>query len=289
MGLFFKLSIFGFILFVSGLIVWFFFFATYFCGNGSTLRAEKVLVVGHRGACGHAPENTMASIKKALDLGVDMFEIDVCCCKSSGLLDRLVVIHDETLDRTTNGTGFVSNYFLDELKKFDAGDGEQIPTMAEVFDFLIQRKSTGKNSNAKINIELKGDGTGMHAARLVEWCAQNKGLNYDDVVVTSFKQKELLNFVDNCKNVKIGEILGIEKGIGCFFGLDCFFDFYLKNISYLVLPEIAINSYLVNRMHNQGVKVFVYTINSKNSIIRMKECGVDGIISDYPDKIQSIS
>jgi glycerophosphoryl diester phosphodiesterase len=75
------------------------------------------LKIGHRGAAGHAPENTLLSFQKAMDLGVDMIELDVYVCKTG----ELVVIHDEKVDRTTNGTGYVREKTLDELKILDAG------------------------------------------------------------------------------------------------------------------------------------------------------------------------
>ena len=91
-----------------------------------------VLRIGHRGAAGHAPENTLVSFEKAIDLGCDMTELDVHICGSG----ELVVIHDETVDRTTNGSGRVSELTLREIKILDAGDGEEIPTLEEVLELL---------------------------------------------------------------------------------------------------------------------------------------------------------
>jgi len=106
-----------------------------------------VLRIGHRGAAGHAPENTLASFRKAIELGLDMTELDVHVCASG----ELVVIHDENVDRTTNSKGWVSKLSLTELKRLDAGAGETVPTLAEVLDLLKDR--------IMLNIELKGLGT----------------------------------------------------------------------------------------------------------------------------------
>src|ERR1051326_665563 len=84
----------------------------------------RVWVVGHRGAMGHSPENTMASFERGLELGADWIELDVHLSRDGCLM----VIHDETLDRTTNGHGLVQDYTLAELKQLDAGAGQQIPT-----------------------------------------------------------------------------------------------------------------------------------------------------------------
>src|SRR5438270_14072854 len=88
----------------------------------------RVWVVGHRGAMGHSPENTMASFERGLELGADWIELDVHLSRDGAL----VVIHDETLDRTTNGHGLVREHALSELKRLDAGDGQRIPTLDEV-------------------------------------------------------------------------------------------------------------------------------------------------------------
>ena len=106
-----------------------------------------VLRIGHRGAAGHAPENTLLSLNKAMELGCDMTEIDVHICASG----EVVVIHDDVVDRTTDGTGAVSELSLDELKSLDAGKGEKISTLNKVLSSLKGRIS--------LNIEFKGEGT----------------------------------------------------------------------------------------------------------------------------------
>src|SRR5215469_16982173 len=104
----------------------------------------RVWVVGHRGAMGHSPENTMASFERGLELGADWIELDVHLSRDGAL----IVIHDETLERTTNGHGLVRDHSLAELKQLDAGDGERIPTLDEVLDWAKQR-------NTVIDIEIK--------------------------------------------------------------------------------------------------------------------------------------
>ena len=116
---------------------------------------KSFLKIGHRGACGYEPENTLRSFKKALDLGVDTIELDVHKTKD----EATVVIHDEKVDKTTNGTGFVADKSLEEIKKLDAGKGEKIPTLEEVLD-LVNRK-------AQVNIELKGEGTARPVADII--------------------------------------------------------------------------------------------------------------------------
>src|SRR5437868_4519466 len=104
----------------------------------------RVWVVGHRGAMGHCPENTFASFERGLQLGADWIEMDVHLSRDGAL----IVIHDETLDRTTNGRGYVKDHTLAELKRLDAGNGERIPTLHEVLDWA-------KNRKAILDIEIK--------------------------------------------------------------------------------------------------------------------------------------
>ena len=94
---------------------------------------KKILKIGHRGAMGHEPENTLRSFKKALALNVDAIELDVYVCKTG----ELVVIHDDKIDRTTNGTGYTEDKTFTELRQLDAGKGELIPTHLKKYWILL--------------------------------------------------------------------------------------------------------------------------------------------------------
>src|SRR3990172_151413 len=117
--------------------------------------SHKILRVGHRGAGGYAPENTLASFRKALELKVDMFELDVRLCRSG----EVVVLHDETVDRTTDGSGAAGDLSFSQLKKLEAGRGEKIPTLEEVLEL-----AAGK---CGVNIELKGENTEQPVAGII--------------------------------------------------------------------------------------------------------------------------
>src|SRR3989344_9380836 len=126
-----------------------------------------MLKIGHRGACGYAPENTLKSFQRAIDLGVDAIELDVQLCKSG----ELIVMHDNTVDRTTDGSGFIKKLKLKDLKKLDAGEGERIPTLEEVLNLVDRR--------VKVNIELKGPKTAKPALKLIDEYIKKKGGNLD--------------------------------------------------------------------------------------------------------------
>ncbi len=228
--------------------------------------AQAFLRIGHRGACGYEPENTLISFKRALDLGVDMVELDVYQCASG----ELVVMHDDTLDRTTNGTGNVWEKSLTELKKLDAGNGQKIPTLAEVFDLV--------NKRVKINIELKGENTALLTAQLIYKYVTTKGWVFDDFYVSSFNHAELALFHQACPEVKIG---------GLYEGTDAPLAAFKKDFSAYAAIGISKNSLTqeyVDEAHRRNLEIYVYTVNDAQEIKMMKEMGVDGIFCNYPDK-----
>ena len=120
------------------------------------INAIETLKIGHRGAMGYVVENTLESIQKALDFGVHGVEIDVHLCASG----ELVVFHDFTLERMTNGTGAISKYTLSELKQLKIGHKFQIPTLEEVLELI--------NKECLLNIELKGQQTAFETCRIIE-------------------------------------------------------------------------------------------------------------------------
>ncbi len=227
---------------------------------------KTMIKIGHRGACGYEPENTLRSFAKAITLGVDIIELDVHVCKSG----EVVVIHYDKVDYTTNGNGYVYEKTLDELQSLDAGQGEIIPTLEEVLN-LIDRQ-------VKVNIELKKPDTVQSVAHIIERYVHKKGWSYDDFLVSSFNHYALQQFHALLPQVDIGALLiGIPIG---------FADFAQKvNASIVVVAFHFINQDFVDDAHNREMKVFVFTVNDKDDIQRIKALGVDGIISDYPDRL----
>ena len=225
-----------------------------------------LLKVGHRGAMGYAPENTLLSFQKAMKLGVDMIELDVHVCKSG----ELVVIHDETVDRTTNGHGYIAEMNLQELQKLDAGKGEHIPTLREVLKF-IDRK-------VKINIELKGKKTAQPTCKVIQEYVRDRLWQNDDFLVSSFDYDEL----KVCREPSLSIALGILISEQEFNYAEITKELGAK----AVIPEyLLVNEKYVNDAHERGLQVMVWTVNEKNNIARMKQMGVDGIISNYPDRL----
>lgn len=225
-----------------------------------------MIKIGHRGACGYEPENTLRSFRRALELGVDMIEFDVHKCKSG----ELVVIHDDRVDRTTNGKGYVSGMDLRDLKNLDAGKGEKIPLLSEVIGLVDGR--------TRLNIELKGPGTAADTCRVISDCVKTKKWTWKDFLVSSFNHYELRIVRREEPRIFIGALItGIPIGYS---------KFAERVGAYAVIPSIEfINRKFIDDSHKRGMKVFVYTVNDPEDIRRMKDMGVDGMFSNFPDRL----
>ena len=221
-----------------------------------------VLRIGHRGAKGHAPENTLRAFSKAVELGCDMTELDVHLCGSG----ELVVIHDETVDRTTDGSGTVANLTLAEIKRLDAGQGEQIPTLEEVLKLL--------RGKIMLNIELKGLDTAEPVYKLI----QSSGWRCDDLLITSFEWDMLTQYKVHDPELRLGPLTYENLGEAIA---------YAETIcAYCINPYHGhITSDYVEEAHAKGFRVYPWTVNSSEDIARATRLGVDGVISDYPDRV----
>lgn len=221
-----------------------------------------MLKIGHRGAKGYEPENTLLSFSKAIDLRVDMIEMDIYKCKSG----ELVVIHDDKVDRTTNGKGYVEEKTISELKRLDAGKGQQIPLLEEVLDLF------GKK--IKINIELKGNNTGDTLVIFLK----AKKIKTGNLLISSFKFRELEKFHQLMPKVKVGVLLRKISSRGLKFAEK------IRAVS-IHLAREAVNGRNVRSIHQKGMKVFVFTVNDPDEMKKMKDFKVDGIFSNFPDRI----
>lgn len=231
-------------------------------------RAEDFLCIGHRGARGHAPENTLLSIDTGIRLGADMIEFDVQRCE-----DQLVVIHDPRLERTTNGKGRVEDARFDYLRGLDAGQGQQVPTLQEVLDLVEARVS--------VNVEIKSAGgtAGRVATVLREALAD--GWSASQFLVSSFHLPELYEFKQAVPEIPIAALVcGVPLDwAACAAELGA----HALNVS----GEFA-DVRLLQDAHSRGIKVYVYTVNHPDDIRTLRDAGFDGVFSDYPDRVLSI-
>lgn len=219
---------------------------------------KEFMIISHRGASHYEPENTAASFRKALSLGAQMIEFDV----RASLDGKLVVMHDRTVNRTTNGEGQVRDKTLDELKQFDAGNGEKIPTVEEVIS-----EFTGK---AKFVIELKEYGT---EDRVLDIIRRHGALN--DVFIVSFHKRVL-------RRIKCTEP-EVRTGLIKFFPFNIYRDCSFCSADAVAVFRYFVSSRLVRKVQEMNLELFVWTVNSKGCALKMKEMGVRGIITDRPD------
>ena len=214
--------------------------------------------IGHRGAKAYEPENTLRSFDQAVTLGVDAVELDVRKTKDN----QLVVIHNSDVDKTTNGKGAVNELTLEEIKQLVTDKGEKIPTLDEALTFL------GKH--VKTLIELKEVGLEADVLDLVE----KKGL-LDKVIIVSFHEDVLRKIRELNKDVETGLIYVRHKN-----PIKAALDLKAQ---YLLSLYRFIHSANVKKAHEAGLKVIVWTINTKEEVAQYRNKGVDGIASDRPD------
>lgn len=227
---------------------------------------NKPLVIGHRGAMGHETENTLASVQKALDLGVDMLEIDVFKIRSG----EIVVYHDNTVERLTAGTGKIESYNYTDLQKLTLEGGHKIPTLQEVINLMDKK--------AHLNIELKGENTADRVNFIINYYVREKAWPLDKFLISSFKWDELKRMRALNPQIEIA-VLTSEDPLQA---LDIARE----------LKAVAINPYFksltvdnVAEIQKEGFKVYPYTINEPEDIRSMKQMRVDGIITNFPERV----
>lgn len=233
------------------------------------------LFIAHRGYSARYPENTLAAFNGAIDAGAHMIELDVCLSKDR----QLVVIHDETVDRTTNGTGAVKALTLDQLGRLDAGswfdprfNTERLPTLAQVLDAV--------NGHLMVNIEIKpeafeADGPPDAAERQVLNLVREKNM-LDEVIVSSFEWLML----ENLRELEPGIALGLLAEDPADERL-C--RWYRRIEGFSWHPDFRVlTQQQVDNLHALGARVFPYAVDGRIDSIGMLAMGVDGLIVDDP-------
>ena len=252
---------------------------------------DRPLVMAHRGGGGLWPENTLYAFERAAEMGVDVIETEI----RSTADNNLVFIHDETVDRTTNGKGPVNSFTLKELKKFDAGynwtsdrgrtfpfrgKGITVPALEEVFTAL---------PNIRMNIDMKEIDPSV-AARL---CKIIHSFDLvEKVMVASFSTKALRDFRQICPELATSAGRG---EVTLFFLMNLIFlgAAYAPPCHALQIPEYSnglrvLTKRFLRTAHSHKLKVHVWTVNQMVDMQRLLKLGVDGIITDYPHQLISL-
>jgi len=231
------------------------------------MEKSKPLVVGHRGAMGHETENTLASIEKAMELGVDMIEIDVFKIKSG----EIVVFHDDQVDRLTDSQGDIEGYDLDSLKQLTLKGNHKIPELTDVLDLM--------DNKVQLNIELKGAETAEKVNQIVNEYIKNHGWSLDNFVISSFKWDELEDMRAVNKKMKIA-VLTSDDPLGAI-------DVAKELNAVAINPNYkTLTQGNTAKIQSEGLKVYTWTVNEPEDIQKMMEFGVDGIITNYPERVK---
>lgn len=233
--------------------------------------------IAHRGFKGRYPENTMISFEKAVEVGADGIEFDVQLTKDN----QVVIIHDETLERTTDGVGYVKDYNLEELKKFNASNCYKeefgfnaIPTLEEYFEYI-------QNKDIITNVELKNTmitykGMEEKVCELISrYNIENK------VIVSSFNHHSIMKVKEINKNIECGLLVEswiINPGK------------YVKNLGIENFhPTVySLTEEEVSKIQSYGIKVNAWIGPVEIDYKSVIDTGVDSIISDYPDIVKEL-
>ena len=240
--------------------------------------AAPWLRIAHRGACGTAPEHTRAAFERALALGVDMIEMDAqLTCD-----DEIVVFHDFELQRTTNGDGPVRQHTLAAIKRLDAGAwfgqafaGERVLTLDEVLDLVGVR--------ARLNVEVKSPAAADWAVigRKLIATLHDRG-RLEETVVSCFMAGALAALREQSRAVRLG-FLWQQEDLAMVWRL-------ARELSLLsVHPHWSlVTPSFVEAAHVRGLRVLTWTVNDAGAMARLVQVGVDGIISDYPERVAQV-
>jgi glycerophosphoryl diester phosphodiesterase len=252
---------------------------------------EGVLVIAHQGGRGLWPDNTIYAFEQAVAMGVDVLEMDVHTT-ADGVM---VTMHDETVERTTNGSGPIHSYTLAELKQLDAGynwtdddgatypyrgQGITVPTMKEIFTAF---------PGIPMNIEIKQ----AEPAKVAEFCQMLRDFDREDkVLVGSFDPDTVLAIRQLCPEVATSVT---EPEARRFLTLNTVFldAVYRPPCEAFSVPEYhgdthVVTARFVDAVHSHNMDVHVWTVNDEQSMQRLIDLNVDGIITDYPDRLMRV-
>ncbi|HEV2490830.1 MAG TPA: glycerophosphodiester phosphodiesterase family protein [Candidatus Acidoferrales bacterium] len=231
-------------------------------------------IIGHRGASGHAPENTVASFRKAVELGATFIETDLRLSHDA----RFVAIHDATLDRTTNGRGMVRDFTVEQLRELDAGSwyrqefaGERIPTIEEILAFA-------READIVFYLEIKHDAAawGMHhglatALRAAGEAARTVVISFDPRILANLRRLDATQLTGLLFEQPLERPVEAALRVGAR---------QLAPRADLVTPE------LMREARDAGIQVVTWTVDEPEQMRALAAAGVNGIMTNYPDRLR---
>jgi len=245
----------------------------------SEMGTKAIWTIAHRGASGHAPENTMAAFRRAVELGARFIETDLQITRDA----QVIAIHDFTLDRTTSGKGQVHLLSLEQIRALDAGawfdgrgagafPGERVPTLTEILDFA-------KEHDVIFYLEIKsGPAWGIEHAVVAALRDQNASarvviLSFDPATIDSVHRLDSTMMTGFLCEHPSNDL--VERTVRA-------------GARQLVAGGDLITPAVVEKAHHAGLQVVAWTINEPEQMRRLIAAGVDGIITDYPDRLLSV-
>jgi glycerophosphoryl diester phosphodiesterase len=222
---------------------------------------RPIIKVGHRGAAGHAPENTLAALERGIELGADFLEIDVQRTRDG----RIVLMHDKFVDRTTDGTGKLTGMSLEEVRRLDAGNRQRVPLLQEALELADGR--------AGVIVECITPGIGPE----VYWEVRNCGFRRP-VIFSSFLHKEVLAIRALDAKAMTMALLEAVPIVQTAFAQE-------SGATHAGIALDSMTAGFSDALHYAGFEVFIYTADTTQQIDLAKGFGVDGIVSNFPERI----
>jgi glycerophosphoryl diester phosphodiesterase len=232
-------------------------------------------IIGHRGASGHAPENTLAAFERAVELGAGFIETDLHLTRDA----HFVAIHDRTLERTTNGRGAVRDFTLAQLRDLEAGlwydrkyMGERIPTIEEILAFA-------RNHDIVVYLELKYDAAwGMHhalvgALRNPEDAARTVVISFDPGTLADLRKLDATIMTGVLVEEARADLVKASVDAGA---------------RQLCPRSTLVTSALVDEAHRSDLHIATWTVNDPEEMRAVIAAGVDGVMTDFPDRLRSV-
>jgi glycerophosphoryl diester phosphodiesterase len=226
------------------------------------MNKNRLLTVGHRGAAGHAPENTLAAIERGIALGVDFIEVDIQRTSDGAL----VLMHDKFVDRTTNGHGRLSEMRLEDLRKLDAGNGQKIPLLGELLEVA--------NGRAGLMLETITPGIGPAVSEFVA----DFGFK-NSIIFASFLHADILRIREQNQDALTMALFEGVPVAPTSFAADA-------RATHAGIALDSATPDFVHRLHRGGIQIFVYTADTDCQIDLARSLGVEGIISNFPERIK---
>ncbi|WP_243522216.1 glycerophosphodiester phosphodiesterase [Bacillus pseudomycoides] len=256
-------------------------------------QSSQVITIAHRGASAYTPEHTIPAYRLGQQLKGDYIEIDLQMTKDG----HLIAMHDDTLNRTTNGSGLVKDHTLAEIKRLDAGSffnrkypnlakeefkDVKVPTLEEIIETF------GHDARYYIEIKSPDDYPGMEEKLLdilSQYQLSDPSVAKERIIIQSFSKESLKKIHSLNSTIPLVQLLTYKKAVGL---TNTEIEDYKSYCIGLGMNYKRLDAEVIQQIHNQGLKVHPFTVNEEEDMKKMIEWGVNGMFTNYPDRLQHI-